>query len=212
MVLYLYDALVGVHDPKVDHCGHAGGDVVAGYDLLGWYVHGDGPQVHLDHLVHYRNQDKEPGSLGSSLDASQLEDDASLVLLDYLDGADYDGDDEYRDDHQRNSRETYPNRLQQAQGCGHQGPPYSSLSRLAPGDEETIRRALPVPSLHRQNLPQTPFVLPLKPAPYLPERLLRGRTPARPATVHRARTPTPRISSRQGSSRCPPHLSSLPYL
>src|SRR5688572_14402467 len=49
VVLYLEDALVRVDDPEVDDRGHAGGDVVAGDDLLRRHLHGDGPQVYLDH-------------------------------------------------------------------------------------------------------------------------------------------------------------------
>src|SRR5829696_5585640 len=52
VVLYLKDALVGVHHPEVDDGGHSGWDVVAGDDLLRRHLHGDGPQVYFDHPVH----------------------------------------------------------------------------------------------------------------------------------------------------------------
>ena len=119
MVLDLEDALVGVHHPEVDDGGHSGGDVVAGDDLLRRHLHGDGPQVYLDHPVHDRQEDEEPRSLGPSLYPTDPKDHTPLVLLDYLDGAEYDRDDDYRDDHHHDGRESYPERLQQAQGCVH---------------------------------------------------------------------------------------------
>src|SRR5215207_5378112 len=113
MVLDLKDALVGIDHPEVDHGVNPGGDVIAGDDVLGWDVHGDGPEVHLDHLVHHRQQDEQPWSLRPSLDAPEPEDDAPLVLLDYLDGAKYQRDDDDRDANQRYRLEPYPDRLQQ---------------------------------------------------------------------------------------------------
>src|SRR5829696_3923445 len=120
VVLYLQDALVGVNHPEVDHRGHSGGNVVAGYDLLGGHLHGYGPQVYLDHPVHERQEDEEPRSLGSSLYPTDPKDHTPLVLLDYLDGAEYYRDDDYRDDHHYDGHQSYSECLQQAQGCVHE--------------------------------------------------------------------------------------------
>src|SRR5829696_3882329 len=87
VVLYLDDALVGVHHPEVDHRGHAGGDIVAGDEVLGRDIQGYCPQAHLDHLVHHRDQDEEARSFGSPLHPTEPEDDPPLVLLNYLYGA-----------------------------------------------------------------------------------------------------------------------------
>src|SRR5215217_119993 len=59
VVLYLEDALVWVNDPEVDHGVHAGGDVVAGDDVLRRYVHGDGSEVYLDHVINEREEEEE---------------------------------------------------------------------------------------------------------------------------------------------------------
>src|SRR5829696_7234472 len=114
VVLHLEDALVGVHNPEVDDSGHTGGNVVAGDDLLGRHLHGDGPQVYLDHPVHERQEDEKPRPLGPTLYPTDPKDHTPLVLLDYLDGAKYDRDDDNRDDHHYDGRESYSNRLQQA--------------------------------------------------------------------------------------------------
>src|SRR5215203_2004854 len=120
VVLYLQDALVGVDHPEVDHRGHSGGNVVAGYDLLGGHLHGYGPQVYLDHPVHERQEDEEPRPLGTSLYPTDPKDHTQLVLLDYLDGAEYYRDDDYRDDHHYDGHQSYSECLQQAQGCVHE--------------------------------------------------------------------------------------------
>src|SRR5918994_4108414 len=112
VVLDLYYALVGVCDPEVDNGVDAGGDVVAGYDILGRDVHGDGPKVYLDHPVHERPQEEQSRSLGSPLYPAESEDNTPLVLLDHLDGAEYDRDDEYREEHHHDSPDSYPHRLQ----------------------------------------------------------------------------------------------------
>ena len=114
VVLDLDDAPVGVHHAEVDHGVDAGGDVVAGYDVLWGDVHGYGPQVYLDHPVHHGKEDEKSWSLGPPLYPTEAEDDAPLVLLDDLDGAEYDRNDEDREDHHHDGRESYPNRLQQA--------------------------------------------------------------------------------------------------
>src|SRR5829696_3633128 len=114
VVLYLDDALVGVHHPEVDHRGHAGGDVVAGYEVLRRDIQGDGPQAHLDHPVNRRNQDEEARALGSPLHPTEPEDDAPLVLLDYLDGARQDEQDNRDHRYQHDGHKPYPNRLQQS--------------------------------------------------------------------------------------------------
>src|SRR4028119_648107 len=108
MVLDLDDALVGVHHPEVDHRGYAGWDVVAGDDLLGRHLHGDGPEVYLDHPVHERQKDEEPRPLRPSLYPTDPKDHTAFVLLDYLDGAEYDRDDDYRDDHHYDGHQSYP--------------------------------------------------------------------------------------------------------
>src|SRR5829696_199022 len=108
VVLDLEDALVRVHHPEVDDCCNAGGYVVAGYDLLRGHLHGDCSEVYLDHPVHDRKEDEEPRSLGPPLSPTDPKDHTPLVLLDYLDGAEYDRDDEYRDDHHHDSRNSYP--------------------------------------------------------------------------------------------------------
>src|SRR5215211_77131 len=137
VVLYLDDALVGVHHPEVDHRGYAGGDIVAGDEVLGRDIQGDGPQAHLDHLVHYRDQDEEAWALGSPLHPTEPEDDAPLVLLDYLDGARQDKQDNRNHRYQHDGRKPYSNRLQQAQARVHERhsfrlnlfrPSYSSAS------------------------------------------------------------------------------------
>jgi hypothetical protein len=120
VVLDLKHALVGIDHPEVDHGVHPGGDVVAGDDVLGRDVQGDDPEVHLHHLVHAREQDEEARPLGPSPDAPQAEDDAPLVLLDDLDGADQDPGDEDDDYHQDDGRETQSGCLQQTQGRVHQ--------------------------------------------------------------------------------------------
>ena len=115
MVLDLQDTLVGIYDPKIDDGGHAGGYVVAGYYLLGRHLHRDCSEVYLDHPVYYRKEDEEPWSFGPSLYPTEPKNHTPLVLLDDLDGAEYDRDDEYRDnDHRHSSHQSYPNRLQQA--------------------------------------------------------------------------------------------------
>src|SRR5829696_658033 len=84
VVLDLDDALVRVHHPEVDHRGYAGGDVVAGDEVLGRDIQGDCPQAHLDHLVRYRDQDEEAWALGSPLHPTEPEDDPrsySLTIL-----------------------------------------------------------------------------------------------------------------------------------
>ena len=67
MVLHLDDAPVGIDHPEVDDGVYPRGDVVAGYDVLGWDVHGYGPEVDLDHPVDERQEEEEPRSLGPSL-------------------------------------------------------------------------------------------------------------------------------------------------
>src|SRR5215217_6804856 len=114
VVLDLQDALVGVDHPEVDDGSNAGGYVVAGDDLLGGHLHGDGPEVYLDHPVHERQEDEESWPLGSSLYPTDPKDHPPLVLLDYLDGAEYDRDDDYRDDHHYDGHQSYPECLQQA--------------------------------------------------------------------------------------------------
>src|SRR5215213_10817755 len=120
VVLYLNDALVGVHHPEVDHCGHAGGDVVAGDEVLGRDIQGDGPQAHLDHPVNPWNQDEEARALGSPLHPTEPEDDAPLVLLDYLYGARQDEQDNRDHRYQHDGHKPYPNRLQQSQARVHE--------------------------------------------------------------------------------------------
>jgi hypothetical protein len=90
MVLDLYNALVWVCDAEVDYGVDAGKDVIAGYNVLGRDVHGQGSKVYLDHPVHERPQQEEPWSFGTSLDLTETEDHTPLVFLDDLDGADYD--------------------------------------------------------------------------------------------------------------------------
>jgi hypothetical protein len=94
VVLDLDYALVGVCNPEVDYGVDPGRDIVAGYDVLGRDVHGHGPQVYLDHPVDQGIEDEEPWSLGPSLDPAEAEDHTPLVLLDDLDGAEYDRGDE----------------------------------------------------------------------------------------------------------------------
>src|SRR5918992_4590493 len=95
MILYLDYAPVGVYDPEVDYGVNPGRDIVAGNDVLGRDDHGHGPKVYLDHPVDQGKQDEESWTLGSSLDPSEAEDHTPLVLLDDLDGAEYDRGDEY---------------------------------------------------------------------------------------------------------------------
>src|SRR5215217_9342285 len=120
VVLYLYDALVGVHHPEVDHRGYAGGDIVASDEVLGRNIQGDGPQFDLNHLVHQRDQDEEARSFGSPLHPTEPEDDPPLVLLDYLDGARQDEQDNRNHRYQHYGRKPYSNRLQQAQAHVHE--------------------------------------------------------------------------------------------
>src|SRR5215210_965494 len=82
VVLDLDHGFVGIDDPEVDDGVDAGRHVVAGDDVLGRHVHGDGAQVHLDHLVAYGDEEEQPRPLGA-LDPAQGEYDAPLVLVDY---------------------------------------------------------------------------------------------------------------------------------
>src|SRR5215218_11337890 len=99
MVFNLDYALVGIDDAEVDYGVDAGRDVVTGNDVLGRDVHGYGPQVYLDHPVDQGKEDEESWTLGTSLDPTEAEDHTPLILLDDLDGAEYDCGDEYREDH-----------------------------------------------------------------------------------------------------------------
>jgi hypothetical protein len=112
MVFYLDDAAVWIHHAEVDHCGYAHGDIVAGDEVLGRDIQGDGPQAHLDHPVHYRDQDEEARALGSSLHPTEPEDHTPLVLLDYLDGTHQDKQDDRNHRYQHDGHKPYANRLQ----------------------------------------------------------------------------------------------------
>src|ERR671921_643334 len=68
VVFDLDDAPVWVCDPEVDYGVDPGGDVIAGYDVLGRDVHGHGPQVYLDHPVDQRKEDEQPRTLWPPLD------------------------------------------------------------------------------------------------------------------------------------------------
>src|SRR5215212_3000291 len=95
-ILDLDDALVGIHHPEVDDGGNAGRHVVARYDVLRGHVHRDRPQVHLDHPVHERDEEEEPGAFGPvAINPPEAEHDPPLVLLEDLDGA---GQQEQSDD------------------------------------------------------------------------------------------------------------------
>src|SRR5215216_765978 len=190
MVFDLDHALVGVDYSEVDHGVDPGGDVIAGYDVLGRDVHGHGPQIYLDHPVEQRKEDEEPWTLRSSLDPTEPKDHTPLVLLDDLDGAYYDRDDEYRDDHHYDCRKSYADGLQQTKGCVHEKSSFILAGRN-PGHDRAIRWALPAQPLPLRNPSQSPCVPSLSSAHCLAHRLPLERTPAQPATAHRARTPTP---------------------
>src|SRR5918995_2331952 len=133
MVLYLDDALVRVHHPEVDHCGYARGDVVAGDEILGRDVHGDGPQANLNHPVHHRDQDEQTRPLGSSLYPTEPEDHTPLILLDYLDGAYQDKQDDRNHRYQHDGRKPYSDQLQQAQDRVHKNSPFALILGVEDG-------------------------------------------------------------------------------
>ncbi len=99
-VLDLDDALVRVHDPEVDYGVDPRRYVIAGYYVLRRHVHRNRSEVHFDHLVYKRQQDKEARSFRPSLYSPETEDHTPLVLVDDFDGADHHGDDKYRQDKQ----------------------------------------------------------------------------------------------------------------
>src|SRR5215211_1175988 len=113
VILDLDDAPVRVDYSEVDDGVHPGGDVVAGYDVLGRDVHGYGPQVYLDHPVHERPQEEQPWSLGPSLNPTEPKDHTPLVLLDDLDGTEHDRGHHYDDHHEGDERETHADGLQE---------------------------------------------------------------------------------------------------
>src|SRR5215211_7917076 len=107
MVFDLDHALVGVDYSEVDHGVDPGGDVIAGYDVLGRDVHGHGPQIDLDHPVDQRKEDEEPWTLGSSLDPTEPKDHTPLVLLEDLDGAEQDRRHHHYGHYQGDEREAH---------------------------------------------------------------------------------------------------------
>src|SRR5829696_10496975 len=106
MVFDLDNALVGIDYSEVDNGVYTGRDVVAGNDVLGRDVHGDGPKVYLDHPVDHGKEDEESWTLGTSLDPAEAEDHTPLVLLDHLYGAEQDRHHHY-DHYQGDEREAH---------------------------------------------------------------------------------------------------------
>src|SRR5262249_25491014 len=98
-------------------------DVVPGDHVLGWHVHRDGPEAHLDHLVDERDQEDDPRPLGAD-EPAEPEDDTPLVLAEHLDRREQEIEDADDARDQRNAQFHGVSRLAAGEG----------LSRLtAPG-------------------------------------------------------------------------------
>src|SRR5262249_60510266 len=100
----LDDGLAGIDDAEVNDGVHFDGDVVARDHILLRHAEHDDPQVHLAHALHDRIDEHQARSLDAP-EASQREHHGALVLVQHVDGAEEQHDDEYEDsDHERHAK------------------------------------------------------------------------------------------------------------
>src|SRR5664279_5253964 len=97
-VLNRYHRLHRVDNLEVGHRRHIDADVVTSDDALGLDRHGDDPQ--RDPVQHVDERDDDPQARSAHADdATESEQDPDLVLLDDLEGAGGDGEDDKRNNH-----------------------------------------------------------------------------------------------------------------
>ena len=98
-IRHLNDGLFRIDDAEINDRIDFHRDIVAGDHVLRWHLHDHGTQVHLAHLLHDGYDEDDARSL-DLIEASECENDATLIFLQHFESTeDDDGENDYDDQH-----------------------------------------------------------------------------------------------------------------